>query len=135
MTFANEPTLELRRADARAGLVDALGELDRRLPLSLPVLIGCELGSDVGIESTDPGNPERVVATAGAGTPADAARAVEAAQRGAREWGSRPAAERGEILDRAAAALRGRRHELAAVQVRECAKPWGEKRRVGPIAN
>ncbi len=66
------------------------------------------------------------MATAGAGTPADAARAVEAAQRGAREWGSRPAAERGEILDRAAAALRGRRHELAAVQVRECAKPWAE---------
>src|SRR4051812_45080104 len=126
MSFRNEPTLELRRADARAGLVEALGELDRRLPLSVPVLVGGDRGTHTGIESTDPGNPERVVATAGAGTAEDAGRAVEAAQRGARDWGSRPAAERAEILDRAAAALRARRHELAAVQVRECAKPWAD---------
>ena len=51
---------------------------------------------------------------------------MEAAATGAREWGSRPAAERAEVLRGAAAWLRERRLELAALQVRECAKPWGE---------
>ena len=37
-----------------------------------------------------------------------------------------PAAERAAALIAAADVLRRRRHELAALQVRECAKPWAE---------
>src|SRR5205814_5698621 len=36
------------------------------------------------------------------------------------------AGERAGVLGQAAAVLRGRRDELAALQVRECAKPWAE---------
>jgi len=126
VSFRNEPTLELRRADARASLVEALAELDGRLPLRVPILIGGERGADTGIDSTDPGDPERLVATAGAGGAPEAAAAVEAAQRGARDWSTRPAAERAEVLRAGAANLRARRRELAAVQLRECAKPWAE---------
>src|SRR5204863_2549607 len=42
------------------------------------------------------------------------------------DWGSRTAAERAEVLVGAAARLRERRLELAALMVRECAKPWPE---------
>ena len=38
--FANEPTLELRRAPVRESLAGALTELEPRLPLEVPVLIG-----------------------------------------------------------------------------------------------
>jgi RHH-type transcriptional regulator, proline utilization regulon repressor / proline dehydrogenase / delta 1-pyrroline-5-carboxylate dehydrogenase len=41
-------------------------------------------------------------------------------------WSSRSAAERAEVLQLAAGYLRERRLELAALQVRECAKPWPE---------
>ena len=126
MSFANEPTLELRRADARDGLLAALDELDRRLPLRVPVLVAGEPGGGADFESTDPGMPTRVVATAGRATEADARAAVEAAERGSRDWGQRPAAERAECLRAAAATLRERRLELAALEVRECAKPWPE---------
>ena len=51
---------------------------------------------------------------------------MAAAARGYRAWASRPAAERADVLRGAAASLRERRLELAALQVRECAKPWGE---------
>jgi RHH-type proline utilization regulon transcriptional repressor/proline dehydrogenase/delta 1-pyrroline-5-carboxylate dehydrogenase len=51
---------------------------------------------------------------------------VDAAERGFRDWSAWSAAERAEVLRRAAATLRERRLELAALQVRECAKPWGE---------
>jgi RHH-type transcriptional regulator, proline utilization regulon repressor / proline dehydrogenase / delta 1-pyrroline-5-carboxylate dehydrogenase len=126
VSFSNEPILELRRAPARASLLGALEELDARLPLEVPVLVGGERSAVDGFESTDPGLPERVVARAGKASEADAAAAVEAAERGFREWSARSADERAETLRGAAAHLRERRLELAALQVRECAKPWPE---------
>jgi RHH-type proline utilization regulon transcriptional repressor/proline dehydrogenase/delta 1-pyrroline-5-carboxylate dehydrogenase len=124
--FRNEPILELRRAPARESLLEALRELDERLPLEVPVLVGGERGPADGLDSTDPGAPGRLVASAGRASEADAAAAVEAAERGFREWSARSAAERAEVLRGAAAILRERRLELAALQVRECAKPWPE---------
>jgi len=124
--FSNEPTLELRRAPARESLLTALRELDARLPLSVPILIHGDAGSSEGLDSTDPGNPSRLVATAGKAGADDVTAAVEAAERGFADWGSRSAAERADVLRGAAARLRERRLELVALQVRECAKPWSE---------
>ncbi|HYN91069.1 MAG TPA: aldehyde dehydrogenase family protein [Thermoleophilaceae bacterium] len=124
--FRNEPILELRRAPVRESLLEALRALDARLPLEVPILVGADRGAASGLDSTDPGAPERLVARAGSATEADAAAAVEAAERGFRDWSARSAAERAEVLRRAAAILRERRLELAALQVRECAKPWPE---------
>ena len=126
MSFRNEPILELRRAPARESLTAALRELDARLPLEVPILIGGERGAASGLESTDPGAPERLVASAGSAGADEAAAAVGAAERGFREWSARSASERAEVLRGAAARLRERRLELAALQVRECAKPWPE---------
>ena len=126
MSFRNEPILELRRAPERDALLEALRALDGRLPVAVPVLIGGDRGAAEGLDSTDPGTPERLVATAGEAGAAEAEAAVEAAQRGFAEWGARPAARRAEALRGAAARLRERRLELAALQVRECAKPWPE---------
>ena len=55
--FRNEPILELRRASARETLLEALRELDGRLPLEVPILIGGDRGGSGGFESTDPGSP------------------------------------------------------------------------------
>jgi RHH-type proline utilization regulon transcriptional repressor/proline dehydrogenase/delta 1-pyrroline-5-carboxylate dehydrogenase len=124
--FANEPLLELRRGPVRESLTAALAELDARLPLGVPILIGGDAGADAGLDSTDPGMPSRLVAHGGRGGAADATAAVETAARGAREWGARPASDRAQVMVDAAARLRERRLELAALMVRECAKPWAE---------
>jgi RHH-type transcriptional regulator, proline utilization regulon repressor / proline dehydrogenase / delta 1-pyrroline-5-carboxylate dehydrogenase len=124
--FTNEPVLELRRAAARDGLLEALAALEPRLPLRVPVLIGGDRGDGEGIDSTDPGKPSRVVATAGIATERDAEAAVERAAAAAAEWAARPAAQRAAALMEAAAILRRDRLELAALEVRECAKPWPE---------
>jgi RHH-type proline utilization regulon transcriptional repressor/proline dehydrogenase/delta 1-pyrroline-5-carboxylate dehydrogenase len=110
----------------RESLLDALRELDRRLPLEVPVLVSRERGSASGLDSTDPGKPDRLVARAGRATEQDVSAAVDAAWRGAGEWGSRSAEQRAAVLQAAAERLRGRRPELAALQVRECGKPWAE---------
>jgi predicted delta-1-pyrroline-5-carboxylate dehydrogenase group 2 len=125
-SFVNEPTLELRRAPARESLLTALRELEPQLPLAVPILIGRDRGAHEGFESTDPGEPDRVVATAGRATEEDATRAVEEASRAFPAWRDLGAAGRAEILVGAADILRSRRLELAALQVRECAKPWPE---------
>jgi RHH-type transcriptional regulator, proline utilization regulon repressor / proline dehydrogenase / delta 1-pyrroline-5-carboxylate dehydrogenase len=92
----------------------------------VPVLIGRERGPHEGFESTDPGDPARVVATAGRAGEQDAARAVEAAIEAFPAWRAQGAEKRAEVLLGAAQILRSRRLELAAIQVRECAKPWPE---------
>ena len=119
--FANEPVLELRRAPVRARLADALAEVDAAGPVDAPVLIGRERRSGDAIVSTDPGAPDRVVARAAAATPEE----VDAALAAARPWRA-PAAERAATLVRAAGLLRDRRLQIAALEVRECAKPWRE---------
>ncbi len=126
MSFRNEPVLELRRAPVRETLAAAMRELDAKLPLDVPVSVGSDRPDRAAFESTDPGQPGRVVASAGRSSEEDAAAAVEAAARGFRDWSARSAADRAQVLRAAAQILRERRLELAALQVRECAKPWPE---------
>ena len=91
MSFRNEPILELRRAPVRESLLDALRELDSRLPLEVPIMVGGERGAAEGIESTDPGAPSRLVARAGDAGVDDVSAALEAAERGFGEWSARSA--------------------------------------------
>jgi RHH-type proline utilization regulon transcriptional repressor/proline dehydrogenase/delta 1-pyrroline-5-carboxylate dehydrogenase len=125
--FANEPILELRRAPIRAQLAGALEAHDARPPVKVPVWIGDERREGTDLVSTDPGTPERVVAEAAAATPAEVEAALALASgRGARTWGATKPERRAEILVAAAAWLRERRLEIAALEVREAAKPWPE---------
>jgi RHH-type proline utilization regulon transcriptional repressor/proline dehydrogenase/delta 1-pyrroline-5-carboxylate dehydrogenase len=124
--FVNEPLMELRRAPEREVLLEGLRALDPELPIRVPVWIGAERREGDAIESTDPGDPSRVVALSAAASGVDVDRAVEAAVRAFPAWSSRSAAARAEILQRAAAWMRERRPRLTALAVRECAKPWGE---------
>jgi RHH-type proline utilization regulon transcriptional repressor/proline dehydrogenase/delta 1-pyrroline-5-carboxylate dehydrogenase len=78
------------------------------------------------IVSTDPGEPQRVMAVAAAATRAEVGAAVGEAQRAFGEWAGLGAERRARALLRAAQWMRGRRLELAALEVRECAKPWSE---------
>ncbi|CAN5573557.1 hypothetical protein BH20ACT17_BH20ACT17_16510 [soil metagenome] len=122
--FANEPVLELRRVAARTQLTDALAGLD--LPLHVPIWIGEQRRDGEQLVSTDPGDPQRVVALAARATEEEAAAAVASARRGFAQWSAVPAAERTAALRRAAAWMRERRAELAALALRETAKPWAD---------
>jgi RHH-type transcriptional regulator, proline utilization regulon repressor / proline dehydrogenase / delta 1-pyrroline-5-carboxylate dehydrogenase len=125
--FSNEPVLELRRASVRTQLSDALSRVDRALPLSVPTMVGTDQGvMHDPFQSTDPGDPARLVAEASRSDSADVAAAVAEARRGFDQWRRLSGMQRAEALIAAAAWLRERRLELAALEVRECAKPWPE---------
>jgi RHH-type proline utilization regulon transcriptional repressor/proline dehydrogenase/delta 1-pyrroline-5-carboxylate dehydrogenase len=51
---------------------------------------------------------------------------VDRATRAQPEWARRTPQDRAEALRRATNLMRAERHTLAAIQVRECAKPWSE---------
>jgi RHH-type proline utilization regulon transcriptional repressor/proline dehydrogenase/delta 1-pyrroline-5-carboxylate dehydrogenase len=125
--FTNEPLAELRRGEVRTACLEALAELDSRGPAAVwSVIDGRRVDGDDRVRSTDPGDPDRVVAEHPPASPADVRRALVAARDAAEQWSGRPAAERAEILVRAAAIARRRRAGLAALIVRECAKPWAD---------
>jgi RHH-type transcriptional regulator, proline utilization regulon repressor / proline dehydrogenase / delta 1-pyrroline-5-carboxylate dehydrogenase len=143
--FENEPILELRRAANREALLGALRELDARLPIHVPLIIGESRSASASgargrsgngaskrgasgatFDSTDPGTPSRVVAVAARGNETDARNAITAAADAFPAWRAKTYEQRAEVLVGAAAIMRERRLELAALAVRECAKPWGE---------
>ncbi|HEX8120689.1 MAG TPA: aldehyde dehydrogenase family protein [Solirubrobacteraceae bacterium] len=124
--FRNEPILELRRAGDRDILLNGLKELDRRLPIRVPVWIGEDRRDGDELISTDPGTTDRTVATAAKATPDEAHEAVTRAASAFRAWDDAGPARRAEVLIRAAQIMRERRPVLTALAVRECAKPWGE---------
>jgi RHH-type proline utilization regulon transcriptional repressor/proline dehydrogenase/delta 1-pyrroline-5-carboxylate dehydrogenase len=125
--FRNEPLAELRREQEREPFTAALARLDARGVIEVPVIVAGQRRDGEGtFGSVDPGEPERIVATASAAGAGDVEAAVAAAASAAQDWGGRAVAERAAVLIGAAAQLRARRHELAALEVRECAKPWAE---------
>ncbi|WP_249010262.1 aldehyde dehydrogenase family protein [Conexibacter sp. DBS9H8] len=124
--FANEPLLELRRADERARCREALAALTPRLPLSVPVIVAGDRRHGADLVSPDPSHPARKVALACRASASDVDSAVSAATAAQRAWGAIPVGARAAILRAAAAELAARRYELAALEVAECAKPWPE---------
>jgi RHH-type proline utilization regulon transcriptional repressor/proline dehydrogenase/delta 1-pyrroline-5-carboxylate dehydrogenase len=125
-SFSNESLLELRRSVERDRLAAALVELDQGGPIEVPAIVGGERRLEPTLASVDPGGPSRVVGIATVATAAEVDAAVAAAAAAAGRWSATPTAERAAILARAAGELRSRRYELAALCVRECAKPWAE---------
>ena len=124
--FANEPVLEMRRAAVRSELTEALATVERQLPLDVAVVIGNDSRSGDELSSTDPGEPERLVARTAAARPDEVTAAIAQAREGLRQWSAVAPEERAAALVGAAAWLRDRRLELTALEVRECAKPWIE---------
>jgi RHH-type proline utilization regulon transcriptional repressor/proline dehydrogenase/delta 1-pyrroline-5-carboxylate dehydrogenase len=120
--FRNEPILELRRAVERDRLREALASVDAALPVEVPVIVGGERRFAPDFASEDPCTPVRTVARATTASAAD----VDAAVGSLRPWVSTSAAERAIVLRSAAADLRRRRYELAALVLRECGKPWAD---------
>jgi RHH-type proline utilization regulon transcriptional repressor/proline dehydrogenase/delta 1-pyrroline-5-carboxylate dehydrogenase len=122
--FANEPVAEFRRATARAGFARGIGDAGDQPAFFAPVLLdGKVVATDREITSVDPGSFDRVVCRSGCADRAIADRALDVAVAAWPAWRAMRWDERAAILFRAAAILRARRVELAALEVFEAGKP------------
>lgn len=128
--FRNEPLTDFSGAEARAAFGRAVAALEQRLasrPETVPVIIGGvrDEARDM-FERRDPSEHARLVATVAAADAAMARRAVDTAHAALTAWRGRGCAGRAAILRQAAAIMRRRRFELAALQIFEVGKSWRE---------
>jgi RHH-type proline utilization regulon transcriptional repressor/proline dehydrogenase/delta 1-pyrroline-5-carboxylate dehydrogenase len=123
--YRHEPVREWRRAEVRGGFADALRAVE--LGFDVPAVIAGErVRTAAAIDSVDPADPETLVARSASCSRQDADDAVAAAVAVEERWRGTPAPERAAVLFGAAAWMRDRRDELAALEVVEAGKPWKE---------
>jgi len=124
--FSNEPPVEWD-VPTHAAFAVALEEAKASFPRRVqPVVAGKPVKEGKSLPSTDPNQPERMVAEVICADAGTVTKAVAAAQAAFGDWSATPAETRADYLFKAAAQLRSRRHELAALLVFEGGKNWNE---------
>ncbi|HKQ51661.1 MAG TPA: L-glutamate gamma-semialdehyde dehydrogenase [Pyrinomonadaceae bacterium] len=125
--FRNEPFTDFSKEEnaqaMRAAIEKVRGELGREYPL---VIGGERIKTEAKLESLNPAKKTEVVGRFQKATPELAQRAVETAHETFKTWRNTPATERADILFRAAALLRERKHEMSAWMIYEVGKTWAE---------
>lgn len=125
--YQPEPVAEWRRAPVRAGFTAAVVAVRTALGADVPAVIdGERVHTSKTITSVDPARPRVVVARSASCGPSEADEAVRVASRAMLVWRRAPASVRASVLFGAAAWMRTRRQQLAALEVFEAAKPWAE---------
>ncbi|HTR02564.1 MAG TPA: L-glutamate gamma-semialdehyde dehydrogenase [Thermoanaerobaculia bacterium] len=125
--FRNEPLTDFSVDAHRNAFRAALTAVQKRLPLQGKNRIGGRtVGASKHFESVNPADFTHVIGRFPEGTPADAARALDAATAAFPSWSALPAAERSAFVLRVSAILRRRKHEFSAMMVLEESKSWAE---------
>ncbi|MBA3956430.1 MAG: proline dehydrogenase family protein, partial [Acidimicrobiia bacterium] len=128
--YQPEPVAEWRDRSVREAFgktIDRTGErLNRRdsQPVVPAIIGGRKVMTTETIASVDPAEPSTVVALSPRCGPGEAEEALAVALEAWPAWAATPAAQRAGVVFRAAAWMRQRRHELAALEVVEAGKPW-----------
>ncbi len=125
--FQNEPHADFSRKEVRTAMQRALTTIQASLGRQYPLLIGGEaVETTTYIESLNPARPAQVIGRVAAAGPAEVDQAIVAAAAAFPSWRDTPASERARLLFQAAALIRQRRFELAALEILEAGKPWRE---------
>lgn len=125
--FTNTPNTDLTRPEARNAfrhaLVDLAGDLGKRHPL---VIEGHRIVTDRYHPAVNPAHPHQVIGYWAIATRREAEAAVLAACRAKAKWAATPIEERAALLDHLADLMESHRPMLAALEICEVGKPWGE---------
>jgi RHH-type proline utilization regulon transcriptional repressor/proline dehydrogenase/delta 1-pyrroline-5-carboxylate dehydrogenase len=126
-SFANEPVADFSQDPARQTMQQALADVRKQLGAAYPLVInGEKVPTAQTIDSINPSHLREIVGKCGKATKEQAEQAIIAARTAFDLWRDVDPGERANYLVKAAAIMRGRRFELTAWQVFECAKNWRE---------
>jgi RHH-type proline utilization regulon transcriptional repressor/proline dehydrogenase/delta 1-pyrroline-5-carboxylate dehydrogenase len=125
--FRNVNDTPFHLAHGRQDLAAAIEQLRARLPETCgPLVAGDHVETTHHRPSVNPARPDEVICDVGQADIDLTRQAIEAARQAFPAWRDRSARERAQVLFDAAAIMRRQRHELAAIEVLEEAKPWRE---------
>jgi 1-pyrroline-5-carboxylate dehydrogenase len=125
--FRNEPFTDFSKEENASAMRAALEKVKSELGREYPLVIGgkrIETGNK--LDSINPANRNQIVGSFHKATKDLANEAVEAAFAAFQTWKKTSPQERADLLFRAAAIVRERKHELSAWMIHEVAKTWPE---------
>ncbi|MDP4549375.1 L-glutamate gamma-semialdehyde dehydrogenase [Alkalihalobacillus macyae] len=125
--YKHEPFTDFTVKENKKAFEEALKLVKEELGKDHDLLINGErVSTEDKIVSINPANKEQVVGRVSKATKEHAERAIQAADEAFEGWRKWSARSRAELLFRAAAIVRRRKHEFSAYLVYEAGKPWKE---------
>ncbi len=125
--FRNQPASDFATRDERESFPRAIALVRNNLGKTYPLYInGKEISTTDREVSLNPAKPDEVIGHVCQAGREEADQAIHAAESSFSTWRDVGPRERTAYLLRAAALLRGRRHELAAWQILEIGKQWDQ---------
>lgn len=122
-----EPLTDFSNKENELAFLHALKQLERELGKSYELQIGGKrYSTDEKIVSINPANKEEVIGVVSKADRQLADQAVQTAYDTFESWRKTDPVMRAEILFKAAAIVRRRKHEFSAMIVKEAGKPWHE---------
>jgi len=125
--FKNEPLTDFSQPENRKAFETALAKVQGDLGREHPLVIGGER-IEVGktFDSIDPSKPSQIIGKFQSATTRETEMAIAAAEKAFESWKRETPQRRADLLFRAAAILRERKHEFSSVMVLEVGKSWAE---------
>ncbi|UJL47686.1 L-glutamate gamma-semialdehyde dehydrogenase [Virgibacillus sp. NKC19-16] len=127
LPFKHEPFTDFNDETNRKEFDAALKEVKEQLGQEYPLVInGEKIYTDDKLVSVNPSDKNQVVGNVSKATKAYVDQAMESAEGAFKKWRTWTAVERAEVLYRAAAIVRRRKHKFSAWLVYDAGKPWGQ---------
>lgn len=125
--FRNEPFTDFSKEENAVAMRAAIEKVKSELGREYPIVIGGErYTTDKKLDSYNPAKKTELVGRFQKATAELANKAIETANETFNTWKYVPAEKRAEILFKAAAILRERKHEMSAWMIHEVSKSWAE---------
>jgi 1-pyrroline-5-carboxylate dehydrogenase len=127
LSYKHEPFTDFLKEENINAFNQALDLVNSQLGKEYPLIIGGEkILTDSKITSFNPANKKEVVGVVSKASKDLAEKAMQSALEAFESWKNFHPAGRADILFRAAAIMRRRKHEFSAYLVKEAGKPWRE---------
>ncbi|WP_078410247.1 L-glutamate gamma-semialdehyde dehydrogenase [Priestia abyssalis] len=125
--YKHEPFTNFTIEENKKAFQDALAYVQTQLGKEYPLVIGGEyIATEQKVVSINPANKEEVIGSVSMADQELAEKAMQAALTTFETWKKWKPEHRANILFRAAAIMRRRKHEFSAYLVKEAGKPWKE---------
>ncbi|KQU27262.1 1-pyrroline-5-carboxylate dehydrogenase [Bacillus sp. Leaf13] len=127
VAYKHEPFTDFTKEENKKAFEEALKLVESYLGKDYDLIIGGErISTKDKIVSVNPANKEEVVGHVSKANQDLAEKAMKIADKTFNIWKKTKAEVRADVLFRAAAIVRRRKHEFSAILVKEAGKPWSE---------
>ena len=125
--YKHEPFTDFSVEKNKQDYLDALKKVEAELGGDFPLIIGGQrITTEEKIESYNPADKKQLIGRVSKADRELAEQAMQAAEKAFKTWKKVKPEIRADVLFKAAAIIRRRKHEFSALMTKEAGKPWNE---------